>query len=111
MTLLLIVLLMLGAARVTWFITEDHLPLIERPRTWFVEGHPDTNLAYLVDCWWCTSVYVGAGAAAFGVWVMGINLVPEDWKSFLTLWPAMSFGAMLFMLVADVLMAHGTPDE
>lgn len=110
MTLLLIVLLMLGAARVTWFITEDHLPLIEKPRTRLVARNPEGNLAYLVNCWWCTSVYVGAGAAAFGVWVLDLTLGYEDWKSFLLLWPAISFAAVLLMLVADVLMAHGTED-
>lgn len=110
MTPFLFLLLALGAARVTWFITEDHLPVVEKPRDWIVNRNQDGNLAYLVNCWWCTSVYVGAGAAAFSVWVLDAGLVYEDWKSFLVLWPAFSFAAVLLMLVADVLLAHGSDD-
>lgn len=111
MTPFLFVLLLLGVARVTWFITEDHLPIIEKPRTWLVDRNPDSTLAYLVNCWWCVSIYVGAGASAFSVWVIERGLGLEPWESFLTLWPAFSFSAVLVMLAADVLMAHGTDDE
>jgi len=112
MTVFLFILLALGVARVTWFITEDHLPLIKRPRDWVVNRKPEGNLAYLVGCWWCVSIYVAAGAAAFAVWVLNVKLgvltdwkayrTPlADWKTFLVLWPAFSLSATAIMGAAD----------
>lgn len=110
MSFFLFFLLSLGAARVTWLITEDHLPIVANPRQWLVDRNPDGNLAYLVSCWWCVSVYTGAGAAAFAVWVLDSRVVHEDWKSFLVLWPAFSFAAVALMSLVDMMQAHGTED-
>lgn len=103
-------LLALGAARVTWFLTEDHLPLIATPRQKIVDRKPGGNLAYLVNCWFCTSIYVAAGAAAFAVWVLETNLQNfADWKTFLVLWPAFSFAAVGIMGAIDWLTS--APDH
>jgi hypothetical protein len=48
--------------RVTHLAVEDRLPLVARPRDWLVARRPDGNLAYLVNCFWCSSVWVSAGA-------------------------------------------------
>lgn len=102
MTALLLFLLMLGVARVTWLITEDHLPLVQRPRDWIIRRNPNGNLAYLVNCWFCTSVYTGLIAAEFWVWVFDLPLGPlNEWQSVLLLWPALSFGAVGIMGAID----------
>lgn len=109
MTVFLFILLALGVARVSWFITEDHLPLIAKPREAIVNRNPDGNLAYLVNCWWCVSVYTGAGAAAFSTWVLEAPIYHlENWKTFLVLWPAFSMAAVLIMSVADTTQAYGS---
>lgn len=122
MTWLLFFILSLATARITWLITEDHLPVIAKPRQWIVDRKPDGNLAYLVNCWYCSSVYVAAGAAAFAVWVLDITIglfpgdsgevtyshIP-DWKAFLLLWPALSFAAVGIMGAIDWLTA--APDK
>lgn len=64
------VLMVLAVARVTRLITTDHI--FERPRNalvrWFSERGHD-QLAYLVFCPWCMSMYVGAaGAGAWYAW-------------------------------------------
>lgn len=71
---MIIVLTVLAVARVTRFITTD--VLIETPRNavlrWLVRDERTTfahKLAYLISCDWCSSIYVGAGAAcAYAVW-------------------------------------------
>ena len=81
--LLYIVLVCVATARITRLITRDKLPLIGVPREAFVQrwgvyedthgearriaiGGKQTNvvmssLAYLWECDWCTSMWVGAG--------------------------------------------------
>lgn len=122
MTFFLFFLLVLGAARVTWFITEDHLPLIAKPRQRLIDRNPEGNLAYLINCWWCTSIYVSAIAAAVAVWVFDIPFVVypmaheqvffvlAEWKEFLILWPAFSFAAVLVMSFVDTIQNYGTDD-
>lgn len=122
MSIFLFILLALGVARITWFISEDHLPLIANPRQWLVDRNPDGNLAYLVNCWWCVSVYTGAAASAFAVWVLQSHMtfwwdtnptrplhVLEDWKMFLILWPALSMAGIMLMGAADWLTS--APDK
>jgi hypothetical protein len=121
-TTLLFVLLSLAVARITWLITEDHLPIIAKPRQAIVDRKPDGNLAYLVECWWCVSVYVAAGASAFAVWVLGLELDAwnisahagvhriEDWKTFLLLWPALSMTGVAWMSLVDTVQNYGTDD-
>lgn len=62
--------LIIGAlvtARVTRLITSDKIT--ERPRNWALLRLDEEGLmAYLVQCSWCASVYVGAGVAAVGAW-------------------------------------------
>jgi hypothetical protein len=70
MNVLSVVLTMLATARVTRLATTDHI--FKRPRNalvrWFSERGHD-QLAYLVFCPWCMSMYVGAaGAGAWYAW-------------------------------------------
>lgn len=121
MSVFLFVLLALGVARITWLISEDHLPLIAKPRQWIVDRNPDGNLAYLVNCWWCVSVYVAGIASAVTTWLFDIPMVVypadtpafyvlDEWKQFLILWPAFSMAAVGIMSFVDMLQAHGTDD-
>lgn len=93
MTWLLFFILTLFTARITWLITEDHLPLIAKPRDWIVNRNPNGNIAYLVECWYCVSIYVAAGASAYAVWVLHNG----DWRNFLLYWPALSMAAVGIM--------------
>ena len=72
---MIIVLTILAVARVTRFITTD--ALFDTPRRWAVQKLIDPGraraardkIAYLIVCDWCSSVYVGAGAAgAYWTW-------------------------------------------
>lgn len=67
---MIIALTILAVARVTRLITEDKIT--ERPREavarWLIT-RDHTQLAYLVFCSWCVSIYVGAaGAGAYWAW-------------------------------------------
>ena len=70
-----LVLMTLAVARVTRLITTD--VLFDAPRQWLAQklinpGRAEGfrgNLAYLIICNWCTSIYVGAaGAGAWYAW-------------------------------------------
>lgn len=93
-------LLALSVARLTWLITEDHLPLVERPRTWIVQRKPMGSLAYLVNCWWCSSIYVAGGATAYAHWELN---EPHA----LMWWPALSICAVALMTIVEILMGLG----
>lgn len=105
--MLTFLLLALAVARLTWLVTEDHLPLVAKPRKWIIDRKPEGNLAYLVGCWWCVSIYAAAGAAAFARWA----LHAVDTTEGLLWWPALSFAAVGLMSLVDVLQAHGTEDD
>ena len=118
MTWFLFFILSLATARVTWFITEDSMPLIARPRQWIVARNPGGSLAYLAECWYCASIYVAAGASAFAVWALDAHLSLwstaglndfADWKAFLLLWPALSMAAVGIMGAVDWLT--GAPEH
>lgn len=101
MLILLIVLLLPTTARLTRLVTRDKIPLLSAPRDKFVErwgvyeddkgeerkisiGQKPTNifmasLAYLWECDWCTSMWIGGG------------LTYLTWR-----WP----GVMLWVLIA-----------
>lgn len=66
MTLTLLVVVVLASYRVTRLVTADYV--LDTPRRW-VQQHAPENVAYLVGCPWCVSMYVGpAVAAAVIVW-------------------------------------------
>lgn len=102
---MILFLLALATARLTQLITEDHLPLIAKPRQKIVDRNPDGNLAYLVNCWWCVSVYTALGAAAFWHYALHLGTRAEA----LMVWPAMSMSAVMLMGAADWLT--GAPDH
>lgn len=63
----------LAAFRITKFITDDYLALPFRDAVAAQFGE-DSKLSYLVNCPWCTSIYVGAGVA------MARHLAPRAWS-------------------------------
>jgi hypothetical protein len=108
-SVLVVILLILGCARVTQLITEDKFPF-GPIRDWANQRWPESYLSYGLGCWWCCSVYTAAGAAAFAVWVLNLHLQDIiDWKEFLLLWPALSFSAVGIMGAVDWLT--GAPDH
>jgi hypothetical protein len=62
MTALQFVVLFLAVHRATHLIVEDHIPLVARPRGWVTGRWPESNVAYLVSCFWCSSAWVAAAA-------------------------------------------------
>ncbi len=60
MVALVFALMALSAWRVTHLVVEDTLPLVARPRAWVVGRKPAGNLAYLLGCTYCSSVWVAA---------------------------------------------------
>ena len=70
MELLIFIVYILAAYRISRFIIEDALP--ERVRNWIWKRFPPTHgLGYLITCYWCTSVYVAT------LLVIGYILVPS----------------------------------
>jgi len=71
MTWLLVLLITLTTYRITRLLTQDALPLVARPRAWIIRRTGEHSAwAYLVECPWCTGVYVAAAVtAATDVWV------------------------------------------
>lgn len=63
---LIVLLAVLGTARLTRLITRD--AITEPARAWITGRLPlDSRLVYFIHCDWCASIYVGAGVAA-AVW-------------------------------------------
>ena len=77
----------LATYRITRFITRDTLG---QPIRDFVRQHhgEDSKLDYLVNCPWCTSVYVGTGV------MLARNLFPSTWQ-YVSTALALSAGASL----------------
>lgn len=60
-----IALVILAAARVTRFITDDYLS--KSLRAWVMNKFgEDSNLSYLVHCIWCTGLWVSLGTVLLG---------------------------------------------
>lgn len=70
MTVLVVVLYVLAVYRLTRLLVADTIPLIAGPRDWITD-HPRTphSIAYLVNCPWCTGVYVAAALLAGLDWL------------------------------------------
>jgi hypothetical protein len=60
MTVAIFFLLALSTWRFTHLIVEDAIPFVKRPREWVEQKWPDSNVAYLVGCTYCSSVWVAA---------------------------------------------------
>jgi hypothetical protein len=81
---LLLVVLVIGASyRLTHLVVRDHFPPVAWARwrigTRFGESH---WLSYLVNCMWCTSVWV-SGAVTASVWLIEGGLLPFPYLVFL----------------------------
>lgn len=74
MTVLEFIVLVLAVHRVTHLVVEDQIPFIRKPREWIVRRKPDGSLAYLVNCFWCSSVWVAAGAVG-----LAYAFTPAGW--------------------------------
>lgn len=90
-------ILSLAVAMVVYIIAESAFPPIEWARTKIVERKPGGSLAFLVNCWWCVSVYVGMGAAVFAHVVLDAIPLHEVW-----LWcPALAFAGTSLLSITD----------
>lgn len=65
MPAMVVALVCLSVYRVTRFIVADAFPLMANARDAVANRFgPDSWQAYLVECPWCVSIYVGAAAVA-----------------------------------------------
>lgn len=64
MTALIFALMVLATWRITHLVVEDTIPVIAKPRDWVIARKPEGNLAYLLGCTYCSSVWVAAGVVA-----------------------------------------------
>ena len=67
MPALLVFLIWVTTYRVTRLVVRDQIPVIARPRDWIVRTLDRTwarSIAYLLECEWCMSMWVGAGVVA-----------------------------------------------
>lgn len=71
MTPFLFIVLALSTWRFTHLVVEDTLPLISKPREWIIDRKPEGNLAYLLGCTYCSSVWVAAAHVAVVDLAMG----------------------------------------
>jgi hypothetical protein len=51
-------LLALSTWRITHLVVEDTIPLVAKPREAIIARNEDGNLAYLLGCTYCSSVWV-----------------------------------------------------
>ena len=58
------VIMALATWRITHLIVEDQLPIVKTPREWIINRKPEGNLAYLLGCTYCSSVWVAGGVVA-----------------------------------------------
>lgn len=69
MTGLIFALLVFSTWRWTHLIVEDTMPIVAKPRAWIIQRKPMGNLAYLLGCTYCSSVWIaGAHVAVFDLW-------------------------------------------
>lgn len=74
MSVFLFVLLALSTWRFTHLVVEDTFPLIAQPRQWIIDRNPQGSLAYLVNCTWCSSVWVAAAHVAAADALFGVHI-------------------------------------
>jgi hypothetical protein len=98
--LLTVIALSLAVYRITRFVIDD--TLIEEPRDWLrkklVEGKSTTvrtKILDLMECPYCVSVWVAAGAVLLASWTW---TVPEPFWS----WLAVCGGAMIVWRIVEV---------
>ena len=72
MTVLILALWVLAVARVTRLITRDKL--LEPFRVWVLaQRGADSQIAYLVHCSWCTSIWVAFATAPAAIAATGLS--------------------------------------
>lgn len=64
MTVFVFFLLVLSTWRFTHLVVEDTIPFVAKPREWIIDRKPDGNVAYLLGCTYCSSVWVAAAHVA-----------------------------------------------
>lgn len=95
MTALLVVLSVLGAARVTHLISDDSL--MEPFRSWVMRR--SMWLGTGLECTYCVGVWVAAACTGWLAW-----RVPSfPWDVDLALWPAIAHAIVLLEALADFL--------
>lgn len=84
MPVLVVALVCITVYRITRLVTIDEFPPVKLVRDTVISRFgEDSSWAYLVECPWCASVYVGAAVVAATAWVAGL---PVPWL----VWPATS---------------------
>jgi hypothetical protein len=69
-TVFVYVILTLSVWRLTHLVVEDQIPIVKSPRDWIIARKPHGNVAYLLGCTYCSSVWVAAAhAVAWDLWV------------------------------------------
>lgn len=93
MDTLTLVIAALVTARLTLVITTDRIT--QAPRNWLLSRlEPESLMAYLIECNWCVSFYVGLGVAGGGV-------VAGWWA-----WPWLVPLGLAFSMVAGLLASR-----
>lgn len=64
MTLYIFFVLVISTWRITHLVVEDSIPVVAKPREWIIDRKPHGNLAYLLGCTYCSSVWVAAAHVA-----------------------------------------------
>lgn len=62
---LIVLLFVLAVARLTHLVTQDFI--FDRPRAW-LQRCCGTSIAYLVQCPWCLSIWIGGALALAARW-------------------------------------------
>ena len=104
MTTLEFVVLVLAVHRLTHLIVEDHVPIVAKPRDWIGSKWPDGNFNYLVNCFWCSSVWCAAAAVG-----LLYAYTPAGWDGVampVALWGALSSAATGFESLLQLLDAR-----
>lgn len=69
-----VVLVCLAVYRITVFIAKDAFPPMQASRDWVIRrAGEDSSVAYLMECPWCVSIYVGAAVVA-GTDLVGVSV-------------------------------------
>lgn len=74
MSIFLFIMLALSTWRFTHLIVEDSIPFAAKPREWIEQRYEGGNLAYLVSCTWCSSVWVAAAHVAAADAFLRVNV-------------------------------------
>lgn len=103
MTPFVFLLLTLSVWRFTHLVVEDTFPLVAKPRQQIIDRKPEGNLAYLLGCTYCSSVWVAVAHVAAYDFLLGGTSVSVPFATA----AAMSILAAFAETVVDWLDRYG----